>query len=258
MSRVSGTPRALPRRFFERPVVELAEALIGCLLVRRRGRGLLVGRIVEAEAYGGEGLDPSAHSFRGPTPRCEVMFGPAGHAYVYTTHQGRCCVNVTAEGDARGKAVLLRALEPLRGVDAMRALRLAVLPEGPTRARLAGGAEHALASGPACLCRALDVDRAFNGADLTDPRAMLWIAEDVRRGEPVTPRVRPATLWTPRIGLNAKSASAGWHWRVVAPDSRAVSSPAVHRRGGRRRPRPARCPARRPARSPARVRPAGA
>jgi DNA-3-methyladenine glycosylase len=236
----SGTPRALPRRFFERPVVELAEALVGRLLVRRRGRALLVGRIVEAEAYGGQGADPSAHSFRGKTPRCEVMFGPAGHAYVYTTHQGRCCLNVTAEGDARGKAVLLRALEPLAGVEAMRAMRLAALGTGPTRTRLAAGAEHALASGPACLCRAFDVGRTFNGADLTDSSGELFLADDARdAAQPLR--------WTPRIGLNSKSASAGWQWRVVAADSRAVSVPARHRQGGRRRPRPLRCPARAPA-----------
>jgi DNA-3-methyladenine glycosylase len=115
----------LPRRFFERPVVELAAALIGQVLVRRRGRALLSGRIVETEAYGGQGVDPSAHSYRGSTPRCAVMFGPAGVAYVYSTHQGRCCLNVTAEGDRHGKAVLIRALEPLAGLETMRALRLA-------------------------------------------------------------------------------------------------------------------------------------
>jgi DNA-3-methyladenine glycosylase len=241
---VSGAPRALPRRFYLRPVVELAEALVGRLLVRRRGRALLVGRIVETEAYGGQASDPSAHSYRGPTPRCEVMFGPAGHAYVYTTHQGRCCLNVSAEGDGRGKAVLLRALEPLAGVAAMRALRLAALPAGPTRTRLQAGADHALASGPACLCRCLDVDRELNGVDLAGPRSPLWIADDDGRyGHEPAPSDGLQLRWTPRIGLNPRSASAGWSWRALRPGSRAVSSPALHRRGSRRRPQPARCPA---------------
>ena len=140
--------RALPRGFFERPVVELAEALIGRTIVRRAGQRVLVGRIVETEAYGGQGIDPSAHSFKGPTPRCEVMFGPAGRAYVYAT-QGRCfCLNVTAEGDEIGKAVLIRAIEPKAGVATMLKRRLARLQEGPTRTRLAGGREHELAPAP--------------------------------------------------------------------------------------------------------------
>jgi DNA-3-methyladenine glycosylase len=242
--------RPLPRRFYRRPVVELAAALIGTVLVRRRGRTLLAGRIVETEAYGGEGVDPSAHSFRGRTPRCAVMFGPAGHAYVYTTHQGRCCLNVTAEGDRRGKAVLIRALEPLSGLQAMRALRLAALDDGPTRARLLGGrADHELAAGPGRLCLGLDIDRALNGVDLTARNALLWIAAGP------TPRAgdaKPAARigWTSRIGLNPKSGSFGWSWRAVELGSRAVSGSTPRR--ARRSARPAACPepprGRRPAR----------
>ena len=98
--------RPLPRTFFQREVLTVARELLGQFLVRRRGRRLLVARLVEVEAYGGQGVDPSAHSFRGCTPRCRVMFGPAGHAYVYTTHQGRCCLNVSAVGDRSGQAVI--------------------------------------------------------------------------------------------------------------------------------------------------------
>ena len=228
--------RPLPRRFYERPVVELAAALIGQVLVRRRGRVLLAGRIVETEAYGGEGLDPSAHSFRGSTPRCAVMFGPAGVAYVYTTHQGRCCLNVTAEGDRRGKAVLIRALEPLSGVETMRALRLAALDDGPTRTRLlAGRADHELAAGPGRLCIGLAIDRELNGVDLSDVRSPLWIAAG-----PKAAARDGRILWTPRIGLNPGSASLGWRWRAVAADSPALS--AAPRAGlARRTPRPRTC-----------------
>ena len=228
--------RPLSRRFFERPVVELAAALIGQVLVRRRGRTLLAGRIVETEAYGGEGIDPSAHSFRGSTPRCAVMFGPAGVAYVYSTHQGRCCLNVTAEGDRRGKAVLIRALEPLAGLEAMRALRLAALDDGPTRARLLRGADHEIAAGPGRLCIGLDIDRELNGVDVTDARSPLWIA----RGAPAGGEAA-RLLWTPRVGLNPKSASFGWHWRVVAVGSRSISASAGNGRA-RRAPRPRACP----------------
>jgi DNA-3-methyladenine glycosylase len=253
---------ALSRRFFERPVVELAAALVGTVLVRGRGRNRMAGRIVEVEAYGGLAVDPSAHSFRGPTPRCEVMFGPAGHAYVYTTHQGRCCLNVTAQGDRRGKAVLIRALEPLVGLAAMRASRLAALDEGPTRARLLRGAEHTLACGPACICLALSIDRSLNGVDLTDARSPLWLARATQEPADAEPAdagpigadavgAHPAgiaprpLLWTPRIGLNPKSASFGWRWRAFAAGSRSVSAGSGGARAARvasRRPRPAACP----------------
>lgn len=235
----SGEWRPLPRRFYQRPVVELAAALIGQVLVRRRGRLLLAGRIVETEAYGGEGLDPSAHSFRGSTPRCAVMFGPAGHAYVYTTHQGRCCLNVTAEGDRRGKAVLIRALEPLSGLETMRALRLAALDEGPTRARLlAGRADHELAAGPGRLCLGLAIDRELNGVDLTGARSPLWIAGPGRSGGGSRPSIR----WTPRVGLNPASASCAWSWRALDVASAAVSPPRGARAGGSKLPRPRACP----------------
>ena len=230
--------RRLPRRFYERPVVELAAALIGQVLVRRRGRTLLAGRIVETEAYGGEGLDPSAHSFRGSTPRCAVMFGPAGVAYVYATHQGRCCLNVTAEGDRRGKAVLIRALEPLSGLATMRALRLAALDDGPTRTRLLAGRDHELAAGPGRLCIGLAIDRELNGVDLTARDSALWIAAAPARSPAVQER---SVLWTPRIGLNPESRSFAWRWRAIEPGSLSVSGPATRRR--HRTPQPRVCPA---------------
>jgi DNA-3-methyladenine glycosylase len=237
-------PRPLPRAFFEREVLDVARALLGCLLVRRRGRALLVARLVEVEAYGGHGVDPSAHSFRGETPRCRVMFGPAGHAYVYTTHQGRCCLNVSAVGDRSGQAVLLRAAEPVQGQERMRELRLAASVTGPTRTRLlAGGREHELLGGPARLCCALDVDRELDGADLCDARSPLWLAA----GEPVD-----HVLWTPRVGLNARSASCGWLWRALAVDSRAVSAPRRPAEAATR-PRPRQRPVSRAAATAART-----
>jgi DNA-3-methyladenine glycosylase len=223
--------RPLPRAFFRRELLVVARELVGCLLVRRGAGAPLVARLVEVEAYGGQGADPSAHSFRGPTPRCRVMFGPAGHAYVYSTHQGRCCLNVSAGGEARGQAVLLRAAEPLAGAGRMRAARLALSSAGPTRARLlAGGREHELLAGPARLCAALRVDRALDGVDLCDVASPLWLA----RAAPA-----PTVLWTPRIGLDPASASCGWRWRVVDAASPAAGAP---RGEGARRPSPPRCP----------------
>jgi len=231
---VSGPlPRPLPRSFFERELLDVARELVGCLVVRRVGRVRLVARLTEVEAYGGEGVDASAHSFRGCTPRCRVMFGPAGHAYVYSTHQGRCCLNVSVGGDATGKAVLLRAAEVLSGEAAMRAARVAAAPPGATRERLReGGRDHELLAGPARLCTALDVDRALDGTDLCNAAAPLWLA----RGESAD-----RVLWTPRVGLNPKSAACAWSWRAIDADSRAATRP---RRGGSAKPRPARCPPR--------------
>lgn len=235
--------RALPRAFFERPVVELAEALIGRLIVRRAGQRILVGRIVETEAYGGQGIDPSAHSYKGPTPRCEVMFGPAGRAYVYAT-QGRCfCLNVSAEGDSVGKAVLIRAFEPLAGVATMLKRRLARLQAGPTRTRLARGRAHELAQGPGRLCICLDIDRRCNGVDLTSENSTLFLAEDLEAPHGASGEA-PEVCWTPRVGLNAKSASFGWRWRAIDARSQAVSPPRTETS---RTPKPARCPARCPA-----------
>jgi DNA-3-methyladenine glycosylase len=228
------TAAALPRRFFERPVVELAEALLGQLLVSGSGRSRCVGRIVETEAYGGQGVDPSAHSFRGPTPRCAVMFGAAGHAYVYAT-QGRCsCLNVSAEGDRAGKAVLIRAIEPLEGVGLMRRRRLARLDQGPTRTRLLSRRfDHELAAGPGRLCVCLRIDRSFDGLDLTRTRSPLRLLH----GE-----APDRVAWTRRVGLNPRSASHDWIWRAVDAGSPSLSRLPANGFPRRRRPLPAHCP----------------
>ena len=138
----------------------------------------LAARIVETEAY--EPEDPASHSFRGLTPRNAVMFGPAGHLYVYFTYGMHHCMNVVTGPTGEGSAVLLRAAEPLLGIDTMRVFR-----------RREGVRD--LCAGPAMLCQAFGVERPFDGADLVIGRD-LWIAE----GDPIS-AARIAT--GPRIGI---------------------------------------------------------
>jgi DNA-3-methyladenine glycosylase len=143
----STTTRALPAEFFARSVHEIAPALIGAtLLVDGVG-----GRIVEVEAYDHE--DPASHGFRGRTERNASMFGPPGHAYVYRSYGIHWCLNFVCEEEGVANAVLVRALEPTRGLEAMRERR------GLDDPRL-------LCSGPGRLCQALGVTREHDGLEL--------------------------------------------------------------------------------------------
>ncbi len=152
----------LRRAFYNRPPEVVACELIGKLLLRETSLGLCGGRIVEAEAYLAQG-DSACHASRGQTPRNAAMFGPPGQAYVYSIH-AKWCVNVVTESIGIGSAVLIRAIEPLFGVEWMQSRR----PLSTARD---------LARGPARLCAALEIDRNQNGCDLTTGKS-LWIVQD--------------------------------------------------------------------------------
>lgn len=173
----------LPTAFYLNPPEIVARELLGKLLVRRLNGVELIGRIVETEAYLGES-DPASHSFRGPTARNQVMFGPPGHAYVYFIYGMHFCVNVTCQPEGRAGAVLLRALEPVAGLAEMARLRNLPPHASP----------RLLTAGPGRLCQALGITRPeFNGADYTDPASDLQIRTDDWKASEIT--------ITPRIGI---------------------------------------------------------
>ena len=185
-------PRAwkkIPRRFFAEPPEIVAPRLLGKLLASRTSSGWLAGRVVEVEAYLGphitETPDPAAHSFRGVTERNRVMFGPPGHAYVYFIYGMYYCVNVTCEPVGMAGCILIRALEPVLGQEAMAANRK--LASHAAAAKLTGG--------PGRLCQALDITRQnSNGLDVTSPTSAIQIADDGHRPTEIQT--------TPRIGIS--------------------------------------------------------
>jgi DNA-3-methyladenine glycosylase len=188
----AGMPKRLSRAFFSRSVHDVAPDLIGATLLFN-GAG---GRIVELEAY--DQTDPAAHSYRGPTPRNAVMFGPAGYAYIYRSYGIHWCLNFVCEPKGSAGAVLIRAIEPTVGLAAMRRRR------GLSEERL-------LCSGPGRLCQALRITHADNGLALDASPFELFARSGT--AEVVT---------GPRIGITK---AVDKPWRYGLKDSRFLSKP---------------------------------
>ena len=184
--------KILPRRFFARDPRLVAPELLGRVLLRRSEGLVLAGRIVELEAYLGA-ADAAAHSTAGKTARNSVLFGEPGHAYVYFVYGVHYCLNISCMPDGNAGCVLVRALEPLAGIDTMASLRGTIVP-GSLRAR------RLLTSGPGRLCQAFGVTRQLdNGKDLTSPSSDLQIVDDgVDRGR---------VLRGPRVGIRKAAAA---------------------------------------------------
>jgi DNA-3-methyladenine glycosylase len=192
--------RPLPRSFYERPVLEVARDLLGAYVVHS---GVTV-RLTEVEAYAG-GHDPASHAFRGQTPRNAVMFGSAGHAYVYFTYGMHFCMNLVTGPAGQASAVLLRAGTVVDGLEL-------------ARDRRAGVRDRDLARGPARLTRALAIDRSLDGADVTRARSPLRVLA----GEPVPD---DAVRWGPRVGV---SAAGDLPWRAYVDGEPTVSAYRPH------------------------------
>jgi len=189
--------KRLGRDFYERCVVDVAKDLLGKLLIRRIDGQVLIGRIVEAEAYRGPD-DPASHAYRGKTERNKVMFDRGGLAYIYLAYGIHRLLNVTAEPPGKPAAVLIRALEPIKGVEVMRRFR------GTSDLR-------ALTSGPGRLTEALSIDLKLNGLDLTSSDE-LFIADDEFRAFKIAS--------SPRIGVRDKR-----RWRFYVEGNKFVSRP---------------------------------
>lgn len=185
--RVELPGRLVSRAFFEQSPEKVAPRLLGKLLVSAEGGKVLAGRIVEVEAYLGphnDPPDPAAHSYRGRTPRNLVLFGPAGHAYVYSIYGLYYCMNISCEKEGLAGCVLLRALEPVMGIAEM--ARSRGLDEGASM--------RMISSGPGRLCLALGLTRpGHNGLDVTSGDSVLQVRED---GFP-----KAEVVVTPRIGI---------------------------------------------------------
>ena len=179
---------------------DVAPRLLGCLLVRELNGKRLVGRIVETEAY--DMSDAASHSYRGETERTRVMFGTAGHLYVYFTYGMHYCCNVVVGPKGHGAAVLIRALEPVAGEELMVANRKGLQ-----------GVQ--VSNGPAKLCYALSIDRQLNGHDLHEPPLQLVLKD---------PLPKEQIVQTIRIGIaQAKDVP----WRFYIKNNKYVSLPLL-------------------------------
>jgi DNA-3-methyladenine glycosylase len=196
--------RSLPRDFYDRPVLEVARELIGCVVQHvPAGEPLVSGVIVETEAY--HESEPACHAFVGLTPRTRILFGAPGRAYVYRSYGIHALLNAVCEPEGVGAAVLIRALQPLEGIEVMRARR------SPAGVRMR---DEDLCSGPGKLTQALGVELTENGGNLCDgpvrvlPRESEWL--------------EPTILAGTRIGITK---AVELPWRFCAAHNRNVSRP---------------------------------
>jgi DNA-3-methyladenine glycosylase len=224
----------LPRETFSRGAVEVAPALLGCVLEHETSEGLVAVVLTEVEAYHGQ-ADPASHAYRGQTQRNAVMFGPPGHAYVYFTYGMHFCVNLVCLPEGTASAVLLRAGRVVEGVALATARRTAPGPQG-----------RDLARGPARLCQALGIAREQNGADVCDPVSPLRVRwpDPAEAGLPGAPAsgagayavtTGPAELASaaiscgPRVGVSA-AGERSWRFWITGDPTVSVYRPYAPRR----------------------------
>jgi len=207
------TTGLIPREFLGRPAQEVAPDLLGCVFEHETADGLVAVALTEVEAYAGE-VDPASHAYRGRTVRNAVMFGPAGHAYVYFTYGMHFCVNVVCMPPGTASAVLLRAGQVIAGEELARARR------GPA------STPRDLARGPARLCQALGIDRRLDGADLCDEASPLRLRKAVAT---VRSEEKTAIHTGPRVGVR-EGADVPWRFWLDGAATVSAYRPYVRRR----------------------------
>jgi DNA-3-methyladenine glycosylase len=196
----------LPRDFYNRPTLDVTVELLGKVLVHQIGRYVTAGRIVEVEAYIGES-DPACHAAVGLTRRNEPLYGHPGFAYVYLNYGLHTLMNVVTEPQGAPAAVLIRALEPVEGIEIMRRRRSRTNKGTPTAKSIP---DEGVCRGPGNLTRAMSITLRDNRRNLCGDR--LYIED--RSGS------QPEILWTPRIGIRV---GIEHHWRAHVVGSTAVS-----------------------------------
>jgi DNA-3-methyladenine glycosylase len=200
----------MEREFFRRPATEVAPGLLGCVLEHETAAGLVAVRVTEVEAYMGA-ADSASHAYRGRTQRNAVMFGPPGYAYVYFTYGMHFCVNLVCSPEGTASAVLLRAGQVIAGEELARERRASAGRASAGRAS-AGRSQLQesinLASGPARLCQALDIDRSLDGADVCAARSALRVRGTTDRYEIKT---------GPRVGVSTAAEVAWRYWIAGDP-----------------------------------------
>lgn len=203
--------KKIPKKFFARPTLRVARALLGKYLVVRSGNILTSGMVVETEAYVGED-DLACHASRGRTARTEMLYAAPGTAYVYLIYGMYYCFNVVTERTDFPSAVLIRALEPVDGVSVMQKRRSAI---GEPRLRWGVSVLHALASGPGKLCGALGIDRRMHGRPTYKDEIFF---ED--RGVKIA---RADIIAVPRVGVDYAKHCKDYPWRFYIKDNPFIS-----------------------------------
>ncbi len=200
-SRLKIRIKKLPRSFYLRPTFAVAKELLGKYLIRKINNQYLVGKIVEVEAYLGE-KDPASHAYSGRTKRNDVMFWEGGHLYVYFTYGMHYCANIVTEESGKARAVLIRAVEPISGIEIMKRNRNLKFIENKI---------INLTNGPAKLCKAFELKREQNGTDLCNDEIFIANGEKIHRANIIT---------STRIGIKNGTEK---RWRFFIKGNRWVS-----------------------------------
>jgi DNA-3-methyladenine glycosylase len=188
--------KILPKKFYTREVKTVARDLLGKILVKKVGKSVLAGKIVEVEAYDGR-IDQAAHTFIGKTKRNEIMFNEGGYFYVYFTYGAHYCCNVVTGKKNHGTAVLIRALEPVKGLKKMAKNRFG-------RDLLNEKERINLTSGPGKVCQAMGINKSHYGADLTDGAIFILDSRKIQKHMIVV---------TKRVGIK-KSMELPWRFYI--------------------------------------------